>query len=146
MHRESSFEPKIVKKRHKRLTGVDEVVISLAAKGLTAGEVQAHLAEVYGADVSRQTMKIRDGAVANRSIYVALAVARRAQRRSGVPTGQTASYGVLPISALKTTGSLPKPRIILWKFHAAVASRVNSATVAAVDAETWVKSSLRSSS
>ncbi|URN13757.1 IS256 family transposase [Streptomyces radiopugnans] len=105
--RNGSFEPKIVKKRQKRLTGVDEMVISLAAKGLTTGEVQVHLAEVYGADVSRQTIstitdkvlegmaewqsrpldtvytvvfvdaihvKIRDGAVANRPIYVALAV------------------------------------------------------------------------
>ncbi|GFH67484.1 hypothetical protein Srut_39980 [Streptomyces rutgersensis] len=53
--REGSLEPRIVKKRQKRLTGVDEMVISLAAKGLTTGEVQAHLAEVYGADVSRQT-------------------------------------------------------------------------------------------
>ncbi len=42
--REGSFEPKMVKKRQKRLTGVDEMVISLAAKGLTTGEVQAHLA------------------------------------------------------------------------------------------------------
>jgi transposase-like protein len=54
--REGSFEPKIVKKRQKRLSGVDEMVISLAAKGLTTGEVQAHLAEVYGAEVSRQTI------------------------------------------------------------------------------------------
>jgi putative transposase len=54
--REGSFEPRIVKKRQKRLSGVDEMVISLAAKGLTTGEVQAHLAEVYGADVSRQTI------------------------------------------------------------------------------------------
>ncbi|MGX1118841.1 transposase-like protein [Streptomyces ambofaciens] len=45
----------IVKKRQKRLTGVDERVISLAAKGLTTGEVQAHLAEVYGAEVSRSS-------------------------------------------------------------------------------------------
>ncbi len=44
--REGSFEPKIVRKRQKRLSGVDEMVISLSAKGLTAGEVQAHLAEV----------------------------------------------------------------------------------------------------
>ncbi|GAA2641013.1 IS256 family transposase [Streptomyces axinellae] len=36
--RDGSFEPKIVKKRQKRLTGVDEMVISLAAKGLTTGE------------------------------------------------------------------------------------------------------------
>ncbi|WDG27604.1 transposase [Streptomyces sp. CA-278952] len=54
--REGSFEPKIVKKRQKRLSGADEMVISLAAKGLTTGEVQAHLAEVYGADVSCQTI------------------------------------------------------------------------------------------
>ncbi|MEU0297070.1 transposase, partial [Streptomyces microflavus] len=54
--REGSFEPKIVKKRQKRLSGVDEMVIPLAAKGLTAGEVQAHLAEVCGVDVSRQTI------------------------------------------------------------------------------------------
>ncbi|MFE2991490.1 transposase [Streptomyces sp. NPDC059262] len=56
--RDGSFEPKIVKKRQRRLTGVDEMVISLAAKGLTTGEVQAHLAEVYGTDVSRQTISI----------------------------------------------------------------------------------------
>lgn len=54
--RDGSFEPKIVKKRQRRLTGVDEMVISLAAKGLTTREVQAHLAEVYGTDVSRQTI------------------------------------------------------------------------------------------
>jgi len=54
--RDGSFEPKIVAKRQKRLSGVDELVISLSAKGLTTGEVQAHLAEVYGAQVSRQTI------------------------------------------------------------------------------------------
>ena len=36
--RESSFEPSIVKKRQRRLTGVDEIVLSLYAKGLTTGE------------------------------------------------------------------------------------------------------------
>ncbi|SCD69364.1 Transposase, Mutator family [Streptomyces sp. di188] len=64
--RDGSFEPKIVKKRRKCLSGVDEMVISLSAKGLTTGEVQAHLAEVYGAEVSRQTIstitdKVMDG-------------------------------------------------------------------------------------
>ena len=54
--RDGSFEPKIVAKRQRRLSGVDELVISLSAKGLTTGEVQAHLAEVYGAEVSRQTI------------------------------------------------------------------------------------------
>jgi len=54
--RDSSFEPKIVGKRKRRLSGIDELVLSLSAKGLTTGEVAAHLAEVYGAEVSRQTI------------------------------------------------------------------------------------------
>jgi transposase-like protein len=37
---------RIVKKRQRRLTGVDEMVLSLSAKGLTHGEICAHLAEV----------------------------------------------------------------------------------------------------
>lgn len=49
-----SFEPQIVKKRQRRLTGIDEMVLSLSAKGLTHGEISAHLAEVYGAEVSKQ--------------------------------------------------------------------------------------------
>ena len=59
--RDSSFEPAIVKKRQRRLHGVDAMVISLTAKGLTTGEVQAHLVETYGTDVSRETIsKITD--------------------------------------------------------------------------------------
>ncbi|MCY4271834.1 MAG: IS256 family transposase [bacterium] len=59
--RDGSFEPKTVRKRQRRLHGVDSMVISLCAKGLTTGEVQAHLAEVYGTDVSRETIsKITD--------------------------------------------------------------------------------------
>ncbi|CAG6397085.1 transposase [Actinacidiphila cocklensis] len=50
--REGSFEPQIVKKRQRRLTGVDEMALSLSAKGLTTGDISAHLAEVYGAEVS----------------------------------------------------------------------------------------------
>jgi len=44
-----------VAKRQRRLSRVDDLVISLVAKGLTTGEVQAHLAEIYGAEVSRDT-------------------------------------------------------------------------------------------
>jgi putative transposase len=54
--RDSSFEPKIVAKRQRRLTGIDDMVISLSAKGLTHGEIAAHLAEVYDAEVSKQTI------------------------------------------------------------------------------------------
>src|ERR1044072_754089 len=102
-----TFEPQLVRKRQRRLSGVDEMVLSLSAKGLTHGEISAHLAEVYGAQVSKQTIstitdkvmdgmaewqnrpldrvypvlfvdainvKIRDGHVANRPIYLVMAV------------------------------------------------------------------------
>jgi putative transposase len=54
--REGTFEPQIVKKRQRRLTGVDEIVLSLYAKGLTTGEISAHFAEIYGASVSKETI------------------------------------------------------------------------------------------
>src|SRR5438477_5875889 len=118
--RDASFTPKIVAKRQRRLGGVDDMVISLVAKGLTTGEVKAHLAEVYGAEVSRDTIstitdrvleglaewqsrpldpvyavlfidvinvKIRDGNVANRPIYVIL---------GSPPTASGTSWGCGP--------------------------------------------------
>jgi putative transposase len=54
--RDGTFDPKIVRKRQRRLDGIDELVLSLTAKGLTTGEVSAHLAEVYGAQVSKDTI------------------------------------------------------------------------------------------
>ena len=54
--RESTFEPQIVKKRQRRLTDVDEIVLSLYAKGMTTGEISAHFAEIYGASVSKETV------------------------------------------------------------------------------------------
>jgi putative transposase len=54
--RDASFQPKIVRKRQRRLGGVDDLVVSLVAKGLTTGEVAAHLAQIYGTEVSRQTI------------------------------------------------------------------------------------------
>ncbi|MGW0056517.1 IS256 family transposase [Nocardia nova] len=109
----SSFDPKIVRKRQRRLTGVDEIVLSLTAKGLTTGEVSAHFAEIYGASVSKDTVsaitdkviaemvdwcqrpldrvypvlfidaihvKIRDGKVANRPVYVVVGVTTGGER------------------------------------------------------------------
>ena len=54
--RDGTFTPQIVKKRQRRLTGVDEIVLSLYAKGLTTGEISAHFAEIYGASVSKETV------------------------------------------------------------------------------------------
>jgi putative transposase len=52
----STFDPQNVNKRRRRLTGVDEIVLSLSAKGLTTGEIAAHFAEVFGARVSKDTI------------------------------------------------------------------------------------------
>ena len=54
--RDGTFEPQIVKKRQRRLSDVDEIVLSLYAKGLTTGEISAHFAEIYGASISRETV------------------------------------------------------------------------------------------
>ena len=105
--REGSFEPVIVGKRQRRLNGIDQIVLSLTARGLTTGEICAHFAEVYGASVSKDTIsritdkvieemtewrnrpldrvypvlfidalvvKVRDGQVVNRPIYVVIGV------------------------------------------------------------------------
>ena len=106
--RDGRFEPLTVRKGQRRLDGVDSMVISLTAKGLATGEVEAHLAEVYSTNISRETIskitdrvlgemaewqtrpldpavypvmfidaifvRIRDGQVANRPIYVAIGV------------------------------------------------------------------------
>ena len=45
-----------MRKRQRRLSDVDEVVLSLYAKGLTTGEISAHFADVYGASVSKDTV------------------------------------------------------------------------------------------
>jgi putative transposase len=147
--RDATFEPRIVGKRKRRLSGLDELVISLSAKGLTTGEVAAHLGEVYGADVSRQTIstitdkviegmaewqnrpldpvypvifidainvKIRDGKVANRPIYVALAVTSEGRRDilglwageapsvTGAPGGEGAKYWLHVLTEIKNRG------------------------------------------
>jgi putative transposase len=62
----------IVAKRQRRLSGIDDLVISLSAKGLTHGEISARLAEIYGAQVSKRTVsaitdRVVEGMVAWRS-------------------------------------------------------------------------------
>ena len=54
--RDGSFEPVIVPERKRRLDGIDEIVLSLTARGLTTGEIAAHFNDVYGATVSKDTI------------------------------------------------------------------------------------------
>jgi transposase-like protein len=141
--RDGTFEPKLVQKHQRRLTGIEDLVISLSAKGLTTGEISAHLAEVYGAEVSKQTIsaitdrvlegmaawqsrpldpvypvifidcihvKIREGNVANRPIYVALAVTVNGTRdllglwAGEHGAGEGAKYWLRVLSELKNRG------------------------------------------
>ncbi len=111
--RGGTFEPVIVKKGQRRLDGIDQIVLSLTARGLTTGEVSAHFAEVYGASFGKDTIsriadrvleemtdwlhrpldrvypvvfvdaivvKIRDGQVVNRPVYVAIGVTVAGER------------------------------------------------------------------
>jgi putative transposase len=111
--RDGSFEPVIVRKRQRRLDGIDQLVLSLTARGLTTGEIAAHFEEVYGAKVSKDTIsritdkvldemtewrnrpldavypvlfidaihvKIRDGQVTNRPVYVVIGVSVHGER------------------------------------------------------------------
>jgi transposase-like protein len=65
---DASFTPQIVRKRQRRLTGIDEIVLSLTAKGLTTGEIAAHFDEVYGATVRKDTIsRITDNVTAEMS-------------------------------------------------------------------------------
>jgi len=50
--REGSFEPKIVEKHQTRWTGFDAKVLSMYARGMTTREIQGHLQEIYGVEVS----------------------------------------------------------------------------------------------
>jgi transposase-like protein len=50
--RAGTFEPTVVKKRQRRLEGFDDKVLALYAHGLTTREIQGHLEELYGTDVS----------------------------------------------------------------------------------------------
>src|SRR5665213_1053019 len=64
--RKGTFEPQIVRKRQTRWVGFDDRVISLYARGLTVREIQGHLAEIYGTEVSPDLIsKITDTVLAD---------------------------------------------------------------------------------
>src|SRR5215213_7867747 len=50
--RTSEFEPQLVRKGQTRFDGLDENIISLYARGMTQREIQGHLEEIYGVEVS----------------------------------------------------------------------------------------------
>jgi putative transposase len=140
--RDGTFEPQIVRKRQRRLAGVDSLVLSLTAKGLTSGEISAHFAEIYGTSVSKETIsritdqvieamvewqnrpldrvypvifidalfvKIRDGQVANRPIYIAIGVTVDGERDIlglwvGPSGGEGAKFWLTVLTEIKNRG------------------------------------------
>ena len=50
--RAGSFEPQLIPKGQKRFEGFDDKILSLYARGMTVREIQGHLTEIYGVEVS----------------------------------------------------------------------------------------------
>lgn len=115
---DASFDPKIVRKRQRRLDGIDEIVLSLTARGLTTGEIAAHFDEVYGAKVSKETIsKITDKVVDQMAEWASRPLdpsIPRASRPIGSTTS-TSAIAMVDASASKSntppmTASFPEPR------------------------------------
>src|SRR6201995_5271270 len=162
--RDSSFEPKIVAKRQRRLTGGEDMVISLSAKGLTHGEISAPLQEIYGAEVSKQTItaitdrvmdgmaewqsrpldpvyavvfvdaiqvKIREGQVANRPVYLALGVTVDGERdilglwAGEHGDGEGAKFWLRVLSEIKNRGTRDV-LMVVWAGLKGLPDAVNS--------------------
>lgn len=68
--RDGDFEPVTVPVGQRRLSGLDAMVISLYAKGLTTGDIAAHLFDVYDQQVDRATIsRITDAIVEDMGVW-----------------------------------------------------------------------------
>jgi putative transposase len=54
--RKSDFEPQVVKKHQKDISGLEEKIISMYAKGMTTRDIQAHIKDLYGYEISPETV------------------------------------------------------------------------------------------
>jgi len=140
--RNGTFEPQTVPKGVRRLDGLNANVISLYAKGMTTGDIQAHLEQIYGTEISRDTIsritdavvedmvawqnrpldrvyaavvidaivvKIRDGQVANRPVYVAMGINLDGERDVlgmwvGPTGGEGAKFWMNALTELRNRG------------------------------------------
>lgn len=140
--RNGSFEPVTVPVGQRRLSGLDQMVISLYAKGLTTGDIAAHLEDVYDQSVDRATIsritdaivadmeawqsrpldsiypvllvdgiriKIRDGTVTNRVVYVVMGINLDGERDIlglwvGPTGGESAKFWLGVFTELKNRG------------------------------------------
>jgi transposase-like protein len=140
--RDGSFEPQIVRKGQTRLTGFNERIIALYARGMTTRDIRAHLREMYDVEVSPDLIsrvtdavvdelaewqarpldpvypvifidalmvKIRDGVVANRPVYLAIGIDCDGAKQVlglwvGPTTGESAKFWLTVLSELKSRG------------------------------------------
>ena len=62
--RTSKFEPQIVKKGQRRFSGFDDKILSMYARGMTTRDIQGHLEEIYGVEVSPELIStVTDGII-----------------------------------------------------------------------------------
>ncbi len=54
--RKSEFEPVVVRKRQRDISGLEEKIISMYAKGMTTRDIQAHIKDIYGYELSAETV------------------------------------------------------------------------------------------
>lgn len=54
--RDASFEPRLVAKRQTRLAGLDDKILAMYAGGMSVREIEAHLSELYGVQIGRDTI------------------------------------------------------------------------------------------
>jgi len=140
--RNGSFDPVTVPVGQRRLTGLDQMVISLYAKGLTTGDIASHLFDVYDQHVDRSTIsritdavvddmllwqsraldsvypvllvdgiriKIRDGTVTNRTVYVVMGINMEGERDIlglwvGPTGGESPKFWLTVMTELKNRG------------------------------------------
>ena len=140
--RNGSFEPQTVPVGSRRLSGLDAQIISLYAKGLTTGDIAAHLFDVYDKNIDRSTIsritdgivddmqswqsrpldtiypvllvdgiriKIRDGTVTNRTVYVVMGINMNGERDIlglwvGPTGGESAKFWLGVLTELKNRG------------------------------------------
>jgi transposase-like protein len=140
--RAGTFTPTVVPKHSRRLTGFDDAVLSLYAKGMTTGDIANHLADIYGTEVSRDlvsrvtdaivedmqqwqsrpldscypvvlidaiVLKIRDGQVRNRPVYVAMGISVDGERDvlglwAGPTGGEGAKQWMTMLTELRNRG------------------------------------------
>ena len=113
--RKSAFEPQIVVKGQRRVGQVDEMILSLYARGMTTRDIHAHLAEIYGVEVSPALVSrpFQDHDVSPRMVN-GRSMERPAQRVASVTSVRPAMRRA-PMARLRRPAMILGPdRVLTW--------------------------------